>query len=243
MKRYILALAALMCLLTACSGEGLPEIQGVYTYMESFQREERIYLEVSVEYPKLEEKGDRSKAINVFFEELAQEQRRVVAKDIEPLARESFDYAAAGRSAFNQCAYEVTSAAVRTDERCFSVMSSGYESLGGAHPNSFVSAYNFGAEGQLLSLDDIFEASEQEYIPVIKQLTVEEFARQGLTDMGFEGYQEYMMDVYDRGDFLVTDDGLTIFWQAYAIAPHAAGIPTVDLSWQQLDDILSEEWK
>ena len=59
----------------------------------------------------------------------------------------------------------------------------------------------------------------------------------------FEGWRDNMMDYWQPDDFLITDDGITIFLQEYAIAPYAAGMPRFDLSWEELDDMTAEEWR
>ena len=249
-KILFLALALTFCLmLCACGAEksedtAIGAFSGGYTYEESFEQDGKVYLTVKVEYPKMEGEEGRAGEINAFFKEKLDREKEYIKSEIEPMARETAGYLAEDQS----CAYEVKWERQRLDADCLSVLCTTYRYLGGVHPGQSLAAYNFDKEGGLITADRLFGMDHAEYSQRLRTLVLNKVDNastdeQAQYDGYFEGWRDNMMDYWQPDDFLITDDGITIFWQEYAIAPYAAGMPRFDLSWEELEDMTAEEWR
>lgn len=239
----VFAIAFLAVALCGCNGEKSTDISpvGAYTYMDTFTEGEQAYLEVNVEYPKFSGQDGRSGNINSFFENLTELERKVVKESVAPLAREGYIFARDNSLPFLGCSYEITWRVERSDEKCIAVWCDKYENLGGVHPTASAKAYNFDSEGDLITLADIFKSGD--YLDIIMPLMLEHIKAAGEEDMYYLGLEDIITQSYSEEDFLITDDGITVFFQPYLIAPYAAGMPSFDIAWSEIGDNITDEWK
>ncbi|MCM3759219.1 S-layer homology domain-containing protein [Alkalihalobacillus oceani] len=118
------------------------------------------------------------------------------------------------------------------DADYLSLVFEGYHYTGGAHGGSWQAAYTFDpASGELLALKNLFPEGT-DYLSIIN-----ETVSQGVTDAGF---QLEFNDVFDfhgidpaTKQFYVSDQGVTIYFSEYEIAPYAAGMPSFTIAWEQ----------
>ena len=251
MKKIFASVMALaLCLaLCACGAEksedtAIAAFSGEYTYEESFEKDGKVYLTVSVEYPKMEGEEGRAGEVNAFFKEKLDREKEYIKDEIEPMAKETAGYLAEDQP----CAYEVKWVQKRLDADCISVLCTTYQYLGGVHPGQSLAAYNFDKEGGLITADRLFGMEFAGYSEKLRTLVLNRVDNASAEEQAqyggyFEGWRDDMMEYWQPADFLITDDGITIFWQEYAIAPYAAGMPQFDLSWEELGDMLAEEWR
>lgn len=214
---------------------------GAYTYMDTFAEGEETYLEVNVEYPKVSGEDDRAAKINSFFQDLTEYERKYIGESVAPLAREGYIFARDNSLPFLGCAYEITWQIERSDEKCVTVWCDKYENLGGVHPTASAKAYNFDSGGELMTLGDIFKS--EDYLDVIIAIILNRIKAAGEEDMYYLGLEDIMAQSYSEEDFLVSEDGIKIFFQPYTIAPYAAGMPSFDITWIEIGDYITDEWK
>jgi len=164
----------------------------------------------------------------------------------EETAQEAYEDAKDGIGYFHTYFFESDYEVVRNDGVLFTVVRDYYENTGGAHPGYAMMAENFIAEnGKILVLDDVFTVSQQVYDQRIRQMVLEQIeekvAADGL-DPYYEGFEDTLMEIYNRQDFCLTNDGLMVFWPTYAIAPYVAGVQQFTLPYDALADIMDSRW-
>ncbi|MEA4921617.1 MAG: DUF3298 domain-containing protein [Clostridiaceae bacterium] len=243
--KIVAVFAALLFIivLNGCAGkeDGTISPVGAYTYMDTFKDGDETYLEVNVEYPKFSGEEGRVDNINSFFENLAEHERNNVEENIAPLAREGYIFARDNDLPFLGCSYEIAWQIKRSDEKCVSVWCDKYENLGGVHPTASAKAYNFDSDGDLITLGELFKSDD--YLDIIIPIILDRIKASDEEDMYYLGLEDIMAQSYSAEDFLVSDDGIKIFFQPYSIAPYAAGMPAFDISWSEIGDYITDEWK
>lgn len=177
---------------------------------------------VSVRFPGNQE---AEKAVNSFFADLSSAYEDTVEEYCD-MAREDLTWREEEGLAENWNGYGLgrTYSVIRADEKALSVLESGYEDTGGAHPNSSLVAYNFDtATGKRLALADItddLDGLRKESLEYLKGMLAEsEFA-----DLLFDDYENSIEDVLTDATWYPGEDGFHIICNEYIVTPHAAGI-------------------
>ena len=123
--------------------------------------------------------------------------------------------------------------------------------LGGAHPNSYVTAFNYSPrENRALELEDLFQ-EESDYKSVILDYVWEQLVNNPNTYMsvaaGTDGETTLVTKDLLRGDFdaelsrfFIDSDGLLFVFDPYQVAPYAAGIIEVKVPYSDLEDIINK---
>lgn len=148
---------------------------------------------------------------------------------------------------FYSYSHHVSMESRRHDERVLSVISQRSEFSGGAHPYLTQYAMNLDLE-QLTTLrleDVISEGREGELEAMLLQAVEEKFPDIGQQTL-FEDYPDIIAAGLVRGSmtecWFFTDKGLTVFYNQYELAPYAAGIISVELSYDNLSGVLEPEY-
>lgn len=242
MKKTIILILSLMMLLTACGKEPEKLEQGENRlYSERFQTDDGTeYFQASVVVPTLTG-GKRAETIDKSLEELFNNQVDS-ADSYRATALDSYNFAKENYMDVSPCAYDFSCDFSRVDEKCVSLNGLTYLNMGGVHPDMLMSAVNFDKNGEKLDIEDIFSVPHDEYMARIEELVTAEIET-NRADWYYENWRETLMDSWMTDDFIIGEEGLTVFWQAYAIGPYAAGTAQFELTWDDLEDILAEEWK
>ncbi len=123
--------------------------------------------------------------------------------------------------------------------------------MGGAHPNSYVTAFNYSPrENRALELEDLFQ-EESDYKSVILDYVWEQLVNNPNTYMsvaaGTDGETTLVTKDLLRGDFdaelsrfFIDSDGLLFVFDPYQVAPYAAGIIEVKVPYSDLEDIINK---
>lgn len=127
---------------------------------------------------------------------------------------------------------ELTVTAVRADETVLSLTQTEYTWLGGAHPYTYVTGITYDTKtGKELSLKDISADYDGIYDYVCKKLPEENDPA-----MFFEGYEDTIKSMFyeETADYgpvkwFLTNEGVTIWFNQYDIAPYAAGPVRVEI--------------
>lgn len=122
-----------------------------------------------------------------------------------------------------------------------------YEFTCGAHGNTALTTFTFDSTGKPVGLDAIIfpgnfssvskKFGEELIIPKLKaqlgDMYNEEMVRFGL--FGEDGVKkDGFLAISPYENFAISDDGATFIFGQYQVAPYAAGMPEVFLSWQEL---------
>jgi hypothetical protein len=111
---------------------------------------------------------------------------------------------------------------------------------GAAHPYPYTITFTYDLSGQkTVSLADLF-LPESAYLQRLSDLAYDALSSQGLLDssQGLEPKESNFRN------WLVTADGITLIFDVYQVAAYAAGVQTVSIPFDQLQDILSSgNWR
>ena len=119
---------------------------------------------------------------------------------------------------------------------------------GGSHPNSVQLAYNLDIENRrLLRLEDVIAEEEAQSLAALVRAEVDE--KFTVIDGGNGLFADYGSTIDNSMAYgamtpywYLNERGLVIFYNQYKLGPYAAGIIKVELPYDDLKDILNEEY-
>jgi hypothetical protein len=200
---------------------------------------EEIYI-IDVSYPQFQSAvaGGLNESINkIIFE-----QKVLPAIDDFKDEVSSYQYTEFSHYYFLTIDYSV----VMYDENGISVYLDIEPYLGGAHGMLYFETINFDLEKMsLVELGDLF-ISGYDYLYTISEYCREDLSRQ-INDKDFEPDTQWLEEVTDPDDadnfinFLVAPSELIIKFQAYQVAPYAAGYFTVNIPYEEFEGNLNPE--
>ncbi len=142
-------------------------------------------------------------------------------------------YAEGGSSAFTEGSFwtsELTMAQTyMTEGKLLSIAAEGYTYYGGVHPNSYSRAWNFDlTTGKFLTADDLADESSRygdasTFQRAIYWQMLNEVEEKRMADVYFSDYDSYLHDFPTFATLNFTEDGLTVTFDQYIIAPYAVG--------------------
>lgn len=156
---------------------------------------------------------------------------------------------AIGESAgdFYSYSHHVSMESRRHDDRILSVIIQRSVFSGGAHPSLIQYTRNLDLEQlKILRLEDVIrEGREDRLETMILRAVEDKFLDIGQQTL-FENHAAIISAGLEWGNmtdcWFFTDKGLTVFYNQYELAPYAAGIISVELSYEDLDGILEPEY-
>jgi len=112
---------------------------------------------------------------------------------------------------------------------------------GGAHDMITLKSDTFDlGEGVRITADDLFTVNEETYSRRLKDLILQQIDEQSGSDSMFfyEDYDELVEQTFDKENFVLTEEGLCIYFQVYDLAPYAAGTIRFTIPYETIADIL-----
>lgn len=161
------------------------------------------------------------------------------ATDIVGAAQEDFDFARENGYEFYPYADEQDYVLKLDTDRYVSVLRIHYTYLGGAHGEGYLFSDTFDmSTGEIMTLDQIFTVSSDEYMPrVLAEMKTQ--AAQRLTEDKTPVFDETALeDAFDPNCFYLTPDTLVIYYQVYSLGSHTLGAPEFSIPREALEDIL-----
>ena len=135
-----------------------------------------------------------------------------------------------------------------TEGKLLSIAAENYTYYGGVHPNSATRAWSFDlTTGEFLTLDAL--ASEEGDLQgnslqeSIYWNIYEQIAQKGLSEGYFDDYDSYLQDFPTLATLNFTENGLTVTFDQYVIAPYAAGPQVFSVPYSEFYNALSEHAK
>ena len=114
------------------------------------------------------------------------------------------------------------------------------EFTGGAHPSSFYTVLNFNPKtGEEIVLSDILKDNYDEPLTGIlinnlaKQLKVK-----SIEDIREKGYLYQDSEMFISNNFILDNEKIVFIYNKYEIAPYAFGDIMIDVTYEELKDIL-----
>jgi len=120
-----------------------------------------------------------------------------------------------------------------------SILFNQYWYLGGAHGGTILYADTVDVtRGVRLMLEDVFKVGEEVYMEKILDYIIAEMDKEH--DMYFGDYAELARATFNNMNFVLTDEGLTFFYQEYDVAPYVAGMPTFVIPYSEFSGMLAD---
>ena len=182
--------------------------------------------------------------IHSYYQTLWEDWKAIYELSREDAIRHKADMESMGLE-FIPWTVEIQFDVLRNDGTTLSVLREVYENLGGAHPMITYQAETFdiATQGRLL-LGDLFSVAEDVYSARLQDMILAQMDQKE-TETGVLYYdfaREQLMTLHDPLDFALTEDCLLIFYNEYALAPHAAGPQHFYLPLSDLSDIVKPQY-
>ncbi len=237
----ILTLALIIMVAVSCKSKDKNESAGPGENTEAFYPEitiesdsitatESTYV-IDISYPRIISSGDSvvAKKLNLVIE------RSILSKENEFLKLVK-EYGPDQNPANWMYELHIGFAVSYNKNGILSLYTETYEFTGGAHGNTVREAFNFDTKtGERLSLYSIFK-DVNKYKTVFNSAVSDSIKRNQDFFGDYEGIKE-------DNNFLIGEDGITIFFGLYEIAPYSSGIPEFTISKDKFSDILTEKYK
>lgn len=129
----------------------------------------------------------------------------------------------------------------RLDESVLSVHYVDQFFTGGSHGNTVNTCYSYSTDGTRLTLQMLSDAPEQLRSFVTDYLL--ELTQQPAYDgVFFDGYEQALPDALSDGNWCLTNEGLSIVFDPYEIAPYVAGSQTFVIPYEELEGLIQPQW-
>ncbi len=114
-------------------------------------------------------------------------------------------------------------------------------SMGGTHPQHNQSAVNLNMElGVPLTLADIGDA--EAIVAAASENILTQINEQGLSDQLFENYADFVSEGIVDGSWYLTEDGFSVIYTEYYLAPYAYGTFNFTVPFSALDGCIKPEY-
>ena len=162
------------------------------------------------------------------------------------LGRGNYQFASQGIGIFSPVTVELGYKVLRNDGKLFSVRREVYENTGGAHPLITLACETFRvSDGALMIFSDLFSVDYDAATAAIKPI-VEKQMDKKIKEFGAEYFydnaKENLLDMWDKGDWYLTEDSLVMIWQTYAISPYVSGVQEFVIPLSRIADIVDAQW-
>lgn len=120
-----------------------------------------------------------------------------------------------------------------------SIVGVGSNYTGGAHPNNYMMAWNYDLQnGRFFTLNDLTDDPAALRAAIAEEVTIQ-IAAQNESDMYNEDYADTLQATEDFNVYFEAGNTMTVWFDEYVIAPHAAGIPAFSMDLSILDPYLN----
>ncbi len=155
-------------------------------------------------------------------------------------SREVYEWQTSENIEFMPCYDEFGVTDTFMSDNMVSIVGAGSNYTGGAHPNNYMMAWNYDLQnGKFFTLNDLADDPAALRAAVADEILAQ-IEAQGLAEGYFENYEEAIRGAEDFNVFFGGNRTMTVWFSEYDIAPHAAGIPMFDISYDVLAPYLND---
>lgn len=171
-----------------------------------------------------------------------------IKESMENEAKDAYDMAIKGDYEYRPYSLDINYKVDKNKDGILSVHSIGYYYKGGAHGTTEIIPYNLNLKtGKEIKLLDLFK-DKYDYKKIINEKILEqrtrideEYKKEFIKNGGKkEEYRSIFFESFkgidDNTKFYITDNCIVIYYASYEIAPYAFGIPTFEISFNDLKD-------
>lgn len=166
-----------------------------------------------------------------------------VEKLIDEFLREYETFKSDFPEAFQLWSLERTGKVRHNSDYIFSLESSEYSYLGGAHPNTHIKFINYNLKsGEEIKLDDLFINNFEKDLNRIAELEFRKLRELSDTaDLGQAGFWFDDNRFHLNDNFLITDSSLIFYYNNYEITAYAFGPTELEISYLKIKDLINSE--
>lgn len=197
---------------------------------KKFIKEGTDYMDINVEYPKFDNEKVSAKILDFINAEIAEFK---INNDISKMSQADKDFIFQNKVKYTfNTEYKVYEA-----DTISSVVFDISDYTGGAHGGLVVKSLNFDQSGETLSIGDLFK-SESQYLTKLSQLSKDKL-KEAVGENG-TWIADGTKPVTDNfRTFYIKGSSLYIIFQPYQVAPWVNGTPEINISKDELGDILN----
>ena len=160
--------------------------------------------------------------------------------DFASVCRDAYAWQAEAGVEFEPCYDEFSVTDTAMSDTMLSISGAGSNYTGGAHPNNYLASWNYDLQnGKFFTLNDLADDPAALCAAVADEILAQ-IEAQGLAEGYFENYEEVIRGAEDFNVFFGGNRTMTVWFSEYDIAPHAAGIPMFDISYDVLAPYLND---
>lgn len=199
-----------------------------------------VSLQYTLSYPS----APKLEQVDAYY--IEQEQKRL--KEVEQYQAEMYEMeynTLVNDPTYMPYTFKTNYEVLRNDGILLSILRTDENYTGGAHGAcSYASETFLVQEQRLLTLDELFAVSSEEYLPRILSDLVQKIDKEADNDTALNHYSswEALAAVFNVEQFALDDDEFVFFFQEYEIGSYAAGAPSFRLAISDYLDILNSEW-
>ena len=196
------------------------------------------------EYPvvKLEECcEEKYEALEAAIDDINENERASVRNQYWELidwAKEELSY---GNDYFAMFELSENVAVKRADATVVSLLYDGYSYSGGVHGMNYYWSKNINAQtGKVLLLSDVL--NDVDLLPGMVRNEVEKHISEDEL-FGYDGVEGAVIDAGESLTWVLGYNGLSVYFDPYAIGPYASGAHMVTLSYEEYPNLVKDEYK
>jgi hypothetical protein len=198
-------------------------------------------LYVSVPEITSEDYPENAAMINDYFENLKEKYRDGFESELNDLSTDENVTGPAASGRFLDVSFQTEYN--RNGIISFFITEGSYQ--GGAHDSTAIKSETFDLRnGVRIAADNLFTVEESEYTRLIKDYIIREMDRNAQKEEMpyFENYKELVESTYNKEAFVLTENGLRVYFQIYDLAPYVAGPIQFEIPYDYLKDFLNPEY-
>jgi len=154
-------------------------------------------------------------------------------------SREVYEWQTSENIEFMPCYDEFAVTDTLMSDTMLSIVGVGSNFTGGAHPNNYMMAWNYDLQnGKFFTLNDLTDDPAALRAAIADEILAQ-IEAQGLAEGYFENYEEAIRGAEDFNVYFQPGSTMTVWFDEYVIAPHAAGIPAFSMDLSILDPYLN----
>ncbi len=193
-----------------------------------------IVLTYRIEYPEIVQYdyNFENNNFNKYNREKAMKIERYVITDLYREAIELYKYNK--KNGYPLMQYEIIQEYNITynKEKIISLYLDNYEYRGGAHGNTIRTSQNWNLSlGRMIPLWQLYQNKPYFILYILKEI-IRQIKNQIETKENyyFENYGELVIETFNPKNYYLNENGITVFFNQYDIAPYSSGIPEFNIS-------------
>lgn len=193
--------------------------------------EEELLLHYKIEYPQFAYSCQKKELdpLNCYYRERARKQQAEFEKELYAAALQQYQDAMKNDFPFHPYEAYVTYSVTYNQDCVISLYSDVYTFTGGAHGNTIRQSETWNIQqGTRMDLFCMIKDPSYVVVMICKQIATQISHGE---DWYFEDYPKLVMETFNPESFYLTEDGVTIYFQQYDIAPYSSGIVEFVLPW------------